>query len=126
VSRITLTPINYTRAGIVYPTAPAPSAGGTSWSAATGVAFQNNGLMHLWYYNGATPTAAEEDIGRVIQGQTFPATTLEVTIAATTYGAFGPLSPGDFLAQDGSGLTYVDFTNVTTLYVALYQLVPAT
>jgi hypothetical protein len=124
MARVTLTPVNYTRTGLVYPTAPAPTADGVTWGANTGVQFINNGLVHLWYYNGATATAANLLIGKQVEGQAYPAATLQVTIGATTYGAIGGLSQGDFLQQDGSGMTAIDFTNTTTLFVRLYQLIP--
>jgi hypothetical protein len=124
VSRVTLTPVNYTRTGIVYPATPAPSADGTTWGSNTGVQFVNNGYVHLWYYNGVTATSANLLIGKQVEGQTFPANTLPVTIGASTTGAIGGLSQSDFLQLDGSGMTYIDFANTTTLFVRLYQLIP--
>lgn len=124
MARVTLVPVNFSQAGITFPTAPAATADGTTWGANTGVAFANNGQMVLWYYNGATPTAANLLIGKQVEGQAYPATTLQRTIAATSYGAIGPLSAGDFTQPDGTGLTAIDFTNTTTLFVRLYQLIP--
>ena len=124
MSRVTLQPVSITSSGVVYPTAPAPTADGTTWGANTGVQFVNNGFVHLWYYNGATSTTADLLIGKKVQGQTYPATTLAVAIGATTYGAIGGLSQGDFLQQDGSGMTFIDFANTTTLFVRLYSVIP--
>jgi hypothetical protein len=124
MARATLTPVNHTAAGIVYPIAPAATADGTPWGAFTGVQFINSGSMYLWYYNGATATAANLLLGRSVEGFAYPATTDQVTIGATSYGAIGALSRLDFTQGDGSGMTYIDFTNMTTLFVRLYQLAP--
>jgi hypothetical protein len=124
VSRITLSaPVSHSGGGIQYPVAPSASAQGTAWSAATGVGYVNNGQMYLWCWNSSgSAVTATVNFGRKVEGQTVTPLTASIPAGAAT--ALGPYSPSDFTALDGSGLTYVDFSVVTGLYVALYQLVP--
>jgi hypothetical protein len=116
----------------VWASLPAPSS--------LGIQYANNGSQWLWYYNGATATAANILIGAK-SGIVQLYSQETVTIAATSYGYLGPYSPsqmnqtdisqfaggfggtapGGAIGAGGLGLTCIDFTNTTTLAVRLYQ-----
>jgi hypothetical protein len=119
----------------------------TAWTGLQGIMFQNNGLMFVWFYCGATLAGVVNILqGRKVEGQLPPSTTFGPTIAATSYGWLPNLSPADFNQQDatafgggsspggtslggavgtaGVGLTCIDFTTTTTLAVRVYQVVP--
>ena len=160
--RQTVTPVSmnqYAFAGATPVGAVAPAAGCdyaganttfTAWGSlpafaggpVLGVQYANNGSQWLWYYNGATATAAYILIGQKAGGIVQLYSQETVTIAATSYGFLGPYSPSAFNQGDiaqfggtggggaapggvigaaGQGLTCIDFLNTTTLAVRLYQ-----
>ena len=97
---------------------------GTALAANTGVSFSNNGLMFLAVYIGSSGAGnLTFNIGRTVEGQV-PAA-IVVALSNSTNYLFGPWSPTDFTAQDGSGLTYFDFGVSTGNSVTLYQLSPS-
>jgi hypothetical protein len=109
--------------GFSYPASPAASAQGTAWSTNTGVAFYDNGENYLWCWNGSgSVITATVAFATQVEGQAVTAFTPALPAGVAT--ALGPYSPHDFTAHDGTGLTYITFSSVTSLYVALYQLIP--
>jgi hypothetical protein len=136
--------------GGTFPTAPATGIDAaavgttfaTAWAgAATGVQFSNNGLLWLWYYNGATACTASYLVGDKAAGQPVLWSTVQVVLNTTGYGWLGPWSPAAYNQQDaaihtaspggvigaaGVGLTCIDFSATGTLAVRLMQLVPVT
>lgn len=122
MARVTLSPVNFPgSAGITL-----PATGAQSMSGFTGVQFINNGTMVLAVYIGSSGAGnVTQNFGRTIESQ-LPAPIVVAVIASTNY-IFGPWSPSDFTAQDGTGLTYIDFSGTQTLNsVTLYQLSPRT
>lgn len=152
-ARTTIVPVNLNSsalAGGSFPSAPstgldAAGTGGTSFATAwpgtaTGVQFQNNGLLWLWYYNGATACTAYALIGQKAAGATPVYTTWSAVLATTGYGWLGPWNPAQFNQEDATvhsgapggaigasavGLCCIDFSATTTLAVRLYQTIPA-
>lgn len=124
MSRITLSaPISHAASGTQYPVAPSASAQGTAWASNTGVGYVSNGENYLWCWNSSgSAVTATVNFGRKVEGQAVNPLTPSIPAGQAT--ALGPYSPSDFTALDGSGLTYVDFSSVTGLYVELRQLVP--
>ncbi len=159
-TRQTMTPVSMnqyafsgaTPVGAVAPAAGCDYAGAnttfTAWGSlpnpnSLGVQYANNGSQWLWFYNGATASAAYILIGQKAGGivQLFSQET--VVIPATSYGFLGPyspsqmnqgdisqfsgagtpggLAPGGVIGATGQGLTCIDFLNTTTLAVRLYQ-----
>lgn len=119
MARTTITATNFKgTAGMTFPT-----AGATALTGFTGVQFQNNGLMILYVSVGAAGAGnITQNFGRTIEGAI--AAPVVVAVANSTNYVLGPWSPTDFTAQDGSGLTYIDFSVVTGNAVTLYQLSP--
>jgi hypothetical protein len=115
----TLTPINLTgNVGLVL-----PAAGVTSIAGTTGVQFANNGQMFLYLTIGSATTTLTMSLGRTVEGQA-PAPFTQALSTSTNY-LFGPWSPTDFTATDGSGLTYFTMSGALTGSAAsLYLLSP--
>jgi hypothetical protein len=122
MARVTLTPVNLAGpAGLTLPT-----AGAQTLATFTGVNFVNNGQMFLAVYIGAAGACnIQSNIGRKVQGQAYPASTLQAALSNSTNYLFGPWSATDFTQPDGTGLTWIDFSVVTGNSVTLYQLIPA-
>lgn len=121
MARVTLTPANLsgTQALVL------PATGAQSLATFTGVQFVNNGLMFLAIYIGASGAGNfTQNFGRTVEGA-IPAPVVDALANSTNY-LLGPWSPSDFTAQDGTGLTYFDFSVVTGNSVTLYQLDPRT
>jgi hypothetical protein len=121
MARLTLSPVNMpgTQGMVLSATAGAQSLG----SSTIGVQFTNNGEMFLAVYVGSSGACNfTQNFGRTIEGAI--AAPVVVALADSTNYLFGPWSPSDFTAQDGSGLTYFDFSVLTGNSVTLYQLVP--
>lgn len=121
MARLTLTPVNMpgTQGMIMSATTGAQTLTGST----TGVQFTNNGEMFLAVYVGASGACNfTENFGRKIEGAV--AAPPVVALANSTNYLFGPWSPSDFTAQDGTGFTYLDFSVMTGNSVTLYQLVP--
>jgi hypothetical protein len=120
MARTTLTPVAFPGvAGATFAT-----AGAVSLATFTGVQFINSGNMILYVSVGAAGAGnVTQNIGRKVQGITpiEPA----VAVANSTNYFFGPWNVNDFTQQDGSGMTFIDFSVVTGNAVTLYQLVPA-
>lgn len=104
-----------------------------------GVQFLGNGLQALWFQNGAQVCTASHLIGQKVQGDTFPFAQDQATLAANSNGWLGPWSPvkynqtdssqfgsapGGVIGAGGVGQTCIDFSDVRTLSVRLYQLIP--
>jgi hypothetical protein len=121
MARVTLTPVNLAGpSGLTL-----PAAGAQSLATFSGVNFVNNGSVFLVVYVGAAGAGnIQSNIGRKVQGQTYPATTLQVALSNSTNYLFGPWSVNDFTQTDGTGLTWIDFSVITGNSVTLYQLVP--
>jgi hypothetical protein len=119
VARTTLTPVNFPGpAGAVF-----AAAGAVSLATFTGVQFVNSGQMILYVSVGSAGAGnVTENIGRKIQGIA-PAEP-PVAVSNSTNYVFGPWSAADFMQQDGSGMMFIDFSQVTGNAVTLYQLVP--
>lgn len=124
MSRATLSaPVQHGLGAWQYPAAPAASASGASWGSNTGVGYANTGHEYLWCYNGGgSAVTATLVFGKTVEGQAVASITVNLPAGRET--PIGPLSPSDFTAHDGSGLTYVDFSSVASLYVGLYALQP--
>jgi hypothetical protein len=120
MARVALTPTNLLgTAGLVL-----PATGAQTLATFTGVSFTNNGLMFLAVYIGSSGAGnLTFNIGRTVEGQA-PAP-IVVALSNSTNYLFGPWSPTDFTAQDGSGLTYFDFSVSTGNSATLYQLSPS-
>lgn len=121
------------------------SAFATAWSgAASGLQFQNNGLVWLWIYNGVTACTAYALVGQKAEGQVLPYTTYSYTLPTSGYcwlgpwdptfnqqdqnqfnGGSGGASPGGLIGAGGQGLMCVDFSVTTTVAARAYQIVPA-
>lgn len=103
-----------------------PAAGISAVGANTGVSFANNGRMFLAVYvPGGYSGNLVQNFGRTVEGQAPSPVTVALT-ASTNY-LFGPWSPYDFTASDGTGLTYLDLSGTnTSLTVTLYELDPLT
>jgi hypothetical protein len=101
-----------------------PATGTQTLATYTGVSFTNNGLMFLAVYVGSAGAGnLTENFGPTTEGSV-TAPVVHALANSTNY-LFGPWSPTDFTATDGTGLTYLDFSVVTGNSVTLYQLVPA-
>ena len=99
------------------------SSGTQALTGFTGVQFVNNGLMFLVVYTGASGAGnVTQNFGRTVEGS-IPAPKVQAISNSTNY-ILGPWSPSDFTAQDGTGLTYIDFSVVTGNSVTLYELIP--
>lgn len=119
MARVTLTPVN--KAGAKGLTIPA--AGAQSLSGFTGVQFINNGMMTLLVYNGTGSNFIQQNIGGQVQG--IAPTVPPLGLTASTTVEFGPWSAKDYMALDGTGFTYIDFTGTpANISVTLYQTVP--
>jgi hypothetical protein len=121
-NRVTLTPVNLAGpSGLLLPTV----AGAQTLATFTGVQFVNNGSVFLVAYIGAAGAGnVQSNIGRRVQGQAYPAATLQAAVANSSLYFFGPWSAADFTQSDGSGMAYIDFSVVTGNSVTLYQCVP--
>lgn len=121
MARVTLTPVNLAGpSGLLL-----PSAGAQSLATFTGVQFANPGSVFLVAYIGAAGAGnVQSNIGRKVQGQAYPAATLQAAVANSTNYLFGPWSAADFTQSDGSGMAYIDFSVVAGNSVTLYQCVP--
>lgn len=125
MARVTLTAQNLPGTSGTLAQIQLPAAGVQSLATFTGVAFANNGLMFLYVVVGVAGAGnVTYNFGRTVEGQ-FPAPVV-VALANSTNYLLGPWSPTDFTAQDGTGLTYFDFSVVTGNSVTLYQLIPRT
>lgn len=120
MARLTLTPVQMPGTkGIVLGTTGAQTVG-----ANTGISFTNNGLLYIaLYIPGGYSGNLVQNFGRGVEG-VIPAPVTVALTASTNY-LFGPWSPSDFTAQDGTGLTSFDLSGTnTSVTVTLYQLVP--
>ena len=122
MARVTLSPVNLPGTGSLI----LPSTGAQTLATFTGVQFINNGTMFLAIYVGVSGAGnITQNFGRTIESQ-LPAPIVNAVVNSTNY-LLGPWSPSDFTAQDGTGLTYIDFSGTQTLNsVTLYQLSPRT
>ena len=123
MARVTLTPVNLAgTAGLTLPTSGAQALTGF-----TGVNFVNNGLVFLAVYVGSAGACNMDPwIGGQVQGQAYPTnpSPFRKALANSTNYLFGNWSAKDFTQLDGTGLMYIDFSNVTGNSVTLYQLIP--
>jgi hypothetical protein len=121
MARVTLTPVNLAGpSGLLL-----PSSGAQSLAGFTGVQFVNSGMVFLVVYVGPAGAGnVQSNIGRKVQGQAYPASTIQAAVANSTNYLFGPWSAADFTQSDGSGMAYVDFSVVTGNSVTLYQCTP--
>lgn len=105
--------------GIVLPTSGVQTVGSN-----TGVSFTNNGRQFLAIYVSSGGAGnLTMNLGRTVEGQV-PAP-IVVALSASTNYLFGPFSPADFTAQDGTGLTNFDLSGTqTSNTVTLYELDP--
>lgn len=111
--------------------------------AGAGVQFPNQGtgLTYLMYFNGSQACTASLLVGGVYQGDQFPFTQEQVTLATNSFGRLGPFSPnkydqdvlgafstapGGAITAQGVGLTCIDFSNCSTLLVRAYQVIGVT
>lgn len=101
-----------------------PAAGVQTVGTNAGISFTNNGLMFIaLYIPGSYTGNFVQNFGRTIEGQ-LPAP-ITVALTASTNYLFGPWSPMDYTAQDGTGLTNFGLSGTnTSVTVTLYQLVP--
>lgn len=121
MARLTLTPVQLPGTqGMVL----SASVGAQTLTGSTlGVQFTNNGMLFLAVYVGASGAGNfTQNFGRKIEGAI--AAPPVVALANSTNYLFGPWSPTDFTAQDGTGLTYFDFSVLTGNSVTLYQISP--
>ncbi len=121
MARVTLTPVNLAGpSGLTL-----PASGAQTLATFTGVQFTNNGMVFLVVYVGVAGAGnVQSNIGRKVQGQAYPAATIQAAVANSTNYIFGPWSAADFTQSDGSGLAYIDFSVVTGNSVTLYQCTP--
>ena len=120
MARLSLTAVNLTGAAAL-----TLGSSGTALASNTGVSFINNGLMFLVVYVGSSGAGnLTMNFGRTVEGSV-PAPKVQALANSTNY-ILGPWSPSDFTAQDGTGLTYFDFSVSTGNSVTLYQLSPVT
>jgi hypothetical protein len=121
MARVTLTPVNLAGpSGLTLPT-----SGAQTLATFTGVQFVNSGMVFLVAYIGVAGAGnVQSNIGRKVQGQAYPAATIQAAVANSTNYIFGPWSAADFTQSDGSGLAYIDFSVVTGNSVTLYQCTP--
>lgn len=120
MTRLTLTPVTLTGTSAL-----TLGTSGTPLTGNTGVQFANNGLLFLVVYTGASGAGnITQNFGRTVEGA-IPAPKVQAIVNSTNY-ILGNWSPSDFTAQDGTGMTYLDFSVVTGNSVTLYQLVPLT
>lgn len=121
MARVTLTPVNLAGpSGLTL-----PASGAQALTGFTGVQFANNGQMFLVVYVGSSGAGnLQSNIGRRVQGQAYPASTLQAALSNSTNYLFGPWSQNDFMQADGSGLAWIDFSVVTGNSVTLYQCIP--
>lgn len=115
MSYTALTPQTVTRAGITPTMTSAPATG-----AGNGVSFSNNGRRWVRVKNaGGSACNVTLNLGSTVDGQTPAAKT--VTVAATTGDMLmGPFPPGDY--NTGAGLMTIDFDNVTSVTVGVFEL----
>jgi hypothetical protein len=121
MARLTLTPVQLPGTqGMVL----SATTGAQSLSGFTGFQFVNNGGLFVALYIGSGGVGTVvQNFGRKIEGAIAAPPT--VAVSNSTVYLFGPWSPSDFTAQDGSGLTGFDLTGTqTTNSITLYQLSP--
>lgn len=121
MARVTLTPVNLAGPqGLTF-----PSSGAQALTGFTGVNWVNNGQMFLAVYIGSGGACnIQSNIGRKIQSQAYPASTIQAALSNSTNYLFGPWSVNDFTQTDGTGLTWIDFSAVAGNSVTLYQCIP--
>lgn len=122
MARVTLAPVTLAGpSGLLL-----PAAGAQALTGFTGVQFVNNGMVFLVAYIGAAGAGnVQSNIGRKVQGQPYPAATLQAAVANSSNYLFGPWSAADFTQLDGSGNAWIDFSVVAGNSVTLYQCIPA-
>lgn len=120
MTQLTLTPVQMPGSkGIVLGASGAQTVGANA-----GISFVNNGqLLIALYIPGSYSGNLVQNFGRGVEG-VIPAPVTVALTASTNY-LFGPWSPSDFTAQDGTGLTNFGLSGTnTSVTVTLYQLVP--
>ena len=124
MARLTLTgPISLPGTkGIVLPTSGVQTVGANTGFQWTG----NNGRQCVAIYVASGGSGnLTMNFGRTVEGQV-PAPEVVALTASTNY-LFGPFSPSDFTALDGTGNTYFDLSGTNTSNtVTLYELDPVT
>lgn len=121
MARLAVTPVGVSRSGI---NITSGGAGLTSIGANTGISFSNVGNLVLVIYNGSASTITVlANIQKQIEGLGVTGGGTSFTIATLQYYIMGALSQSDYMATDGSGLTYIDFTTAaSTIAVGLFSV----
>lgn len=115
---------NFSQSGTIQPWTRQTPLRGTyqAMTGFTGFQWSNTGQQIVAIINGASASTYTISIGTTIEGQAVTAFTGSLATSNTDPQFFGPF-PLDFNQRDGLNSIYFDLGTVTTVTVAIFQMV---